>query len=97
MSFFESIRRANADFYTQNPIEFLTDAQLTGFAQQQGMTIEELKAYVTTSHVEMTGSLFDHASILFRTGDTATRNPTNMSPGLGHPSARRMSFGNVPL
>lgn len=62
MSFFESIRRANADFYIANPVELLTDTQLAELAQQQGMTIEELKDYMTTPHVEITCPLCGQAS-----------------------------------
>jgi hypothetical protein len=37
MNFFESMRRAYADFYTANPMELLSEEQLQELAQQNGM------------------------------------------------------------
>jgi hypothetical protein len=50
---FEEMRRANADFYTANPLENLNDEQLVALAEQAGMTIEELRLHLTTPHIEM--------------------------------------------
>jgi hypothetical protein len=54
MNLFESMRRANIDFYTANPLAFLSDEQLQELAQYNGMTVEELKQHLSTSHPEMT-------------------------------------------
>lgn len=54
MNFFESMRRANTDFYTANPLEFLSDDQLQELAEQNGMTVAELKQSMSTPHQEMT-------------------------------------------
>jgi len=62
MNIFESMRRANADFYTANPLEQLSDAQLEQLAQQQGMTVAEFKAQLSTPQVEMTCPLCGRSS-----------------------------------
>ncbi len=51
---FEEMRRASADWYTVNPLETLTEEQLTNLADQVGMTVEELRQRMTTPHVEAT-------------------------------------------
>ena len=62
MSFFDSMRRANIDFYTASPLEFLSQQQLAELADQQGMTVAELQEHLATPHVEMTCPLCGRAS-----------------------------------
>lgn len=62
MNFFESLRRANIDFYTAHPLEQFSDAELEQLAQQQGLTVAELKTQMTTPQVEMTCPLCGKAS-----------------------------------
>jgi hypothetical protein len=62
MNFFESMRRANADFYTANPMEFLSEEQLQELAEHNGMTVAEFKQHLSTPHVEMTCPLCGRAS-----------------------------------
>lgn len=62
MSLFESIRRANIDFYTASPLEFLSQQQLEDLAQREGTTVEELREYLSQPHPEMTCPLCGRAS-----------------------------------
>lgn len=60
---FEYMRRANADWYTANPLEQLSEEDLARLADEAGMTVEELREHITKPHVEMTCPLCDQPSI----------------------------------
>ncbi len=51
---FEQMRRANADFYTANPLEQLSDDDLTRLASEAGLTLEDLREQMTTPSVKLT-------------------------------------------
>ena len=51
---FEYIRRTNADFYTANPLEQMSETELLQLAKEAGMTLEELHEHINKPHVEMT-------------------------------------------
>ena len=52
--FFETIRRANTDWYTANPLTNLSAEEMEQLAEQTGMTVHELRRHLTTPHIEMT-------------------------------------------
>ena len=56
---FEDARRANAAWYTQNPLEAMTDEELAATITRLGLdkTVAELRAEATTPHLEMTCAL----------------------------------------
>ncbi len=56
---FEQARRANAHWYTQNPLDALTDDELAATIARLGLekTVDELRAEAKTPHVEMTCAL----------------------------------------
>jgi len=51
---FTQMRWDNADWYTASPLAALSDDQLSEMARSAGMTVEELRQYLSTPHVEMT-------------------------------------------
>ena len=59
---FEYTRRANADFYTANPLEQMSDDDLAALAKSAEMTVEELRDYMNKPHIEMTCPLCGRAS-----------------------------------
>lgn len=56
---FEQARRENAHWYTQNPLDALTDEELAATITRLGLekTVDELRAEAQTPHVEMTCAL----------------------------------------
>jgi hypothetical protein len=54
IQFFEYIRWANAEFYTAHPLEQLSEAELAHLAQQHGLTVEDLRAQLTTPSEQLT-------------------------------------------
>lgn len=56
------MRRANPDFYTAHPMTLLSDEQLAEIAASQGMTVEELREYMTKPKLESTCPLCGRAS-----------------------------------
>jgi hypothetical protein len=54
IQFFEYIRWANADFYTAHPLEQLSEAELAHLAEQNGLTVAELQAQMTTPSEQLT-------------------------------------------
>jgi hypothetical protein len=51
---FTQMRWDNADWYTASPLAALSDDQLSEMARSAGMTVEEMRRYLSTPHVEMT-------------------------------------------
>ena len=51
---FESMRRANTDWYTANPLGQLGEEDLAWLAGEAGMMVEELREHITKPHIEMT-------------------------------------------
>jgi len=56
---FEQARRANAEWYTQNPLDAMSDEELAATITRLGLdkTVAELRAEATTPHLEMTCAL----------------------------------------
>jgi hypothetical protein len=54
MNIFEDMRRANEDWYTANPLDRLTDEELQPYADEAGITVEELRAQSKIPTIEMT-------------------------------------------
>jgi hypothetical protein len=54
MDLFTTIRWNHAGWYTANPLETMTDEQLTRLAGQVGMTLDDLRRYMVTPHLEAT-------------------------------------------
>jgi hypothetical protein len=54
LPFFEEIRWANADWYTANPLEQMSEDKLAELAKDANMTVEELRQHLATPHVEAT-------------------------------------------
>jgi hypothetical protein len=54
IQFFEYIRWANAEFYTAHPLEQLSEAELAHLAEQNGLTVEDLRAQLTTPNEQLT-------------------------------------------
>jgi hypothetical protein len=54
MDMFEYIRLTNADWYTANPIDQMSDEELAPYAQQAGLTVQELRQLAKQPQVTMT-------------------------------------------
>jgi hypothetical protein len=57
LSFFEEIRRRNADFYTAHPLTRLDDEAIVKLAADCGLTVEELRHQMVTPGVANTCAL----------------------------------------
>jgi hypothetical protein len=54
IQFFEYIRWTNADFYTAHPLAQLSEAELAHLAEQNGLTVTELRTQMTTPSEKLT-------------------------------------------
>ncbi|MBN1886460.1 MAG: hypothetical protein JW850_00655, partial [Thermoflexales bacterium] len=54
LNFFETMYRANVDWYIANPISRLSGDELARLAHQLGTTPDELRQTAASSHIETT-------------------------------------------